>query len=691
MPPTFVNPNTQWSSSSWYILQDYMNRKYILAKTKDEFLKNQLKSNTMDLMYNVSYPATNSTNITNLSGSVYSYNDTFFTESGISFPSNTTFDVNKYNKLINLPTPLGYVEVKWGLSDNNLDSLESSSPKMAGDVTVNFTKLKGAIVDTPVFVFMSAAYNKVQATDPINIFRLYKIKNQTDFIAEIKNELTYGAQSASLGIYNGITPVLDTNNLTENCKSDKYKSPGCSISFLNNQTIIGKLRFTLYSSDLTTVLHYGYTTLQEMQSGIHFKDYLGNDTVSVCIYEGYISLPYNDSYTFLSSHDDGVLITLNGVNIINNNNYGTDTSNSYSMNAGTYTFKVKLTNTGGPGNINIQYKTNANTNFQDIPTAWFSVTYFVNMSDYLQNIYNIQSNNCSNNLNNSWCKQLTKLSTTDGSNIYKKYCISNSAYLTDLQSYNTCMDYYGDQTNDFTNTVKNYCTDNSRLFNNSCIPNLTTNPSYLTTPIWEGKKKYCDNTKFATDVNCQNTISNKDNISLFDKLLGDNCSADKLSTEPCKSAALISNSATDFIKLPYYTFQGIKKCITADGKLDVSTQFCKDTANDIYSKKGAFLMEPVMNYCKGTTTNNGVTSNNITNEFCTNYINNHKCATSGFTSEREWDIQSEPATCPFSINIDRYYSIFIFILIIVLSVVLIKLNFKINNIYNVQEHHNEGR
>lgn len=672
MPPTIVTPNTTWSSSSWYILQDYNNRNFILTSDKDDFLRGQLQSTTMGTTYNISYSASNSTGIAGLSGPKLSYNDSFFLNAGIEYPANTTFDVVKYNKLINLPTPLGYVEVIWGNADKNLARQEEHSPKVAGDVTVNISKLTNAVVDKPVFVFMVSSYNSNPATDPLHIFRVYKKKNKADFEAEIKNELNYAAQSSSLGIYNGITAVTSTPTLRATCNSDKYRSPGCSISFLQNKTIIGKLRFTLYNLDMTKVLHYGYATLQDMQSSNHFKDYLNVDQNAVCIYEGYISLPYTDTYTFASSHDDGVIINLNNVEIINNERYGNDTSNGYYMPTGTYTFKVKLTNTGGPGAVNVQYKTLANTTLTDIPTAWFSTTYFINMADYLQNIYNIQSKHCSNNLNNKWCQTMSKLNTTDSSDIYKKYCISNSKYLAD---YGTCKDYYTEGTNDFTTAVKGYCTDSSRLFiDTPCIPttSLPTVPQYLSAAIWEGRKTYCDSSKFSTDDKCKQTIAKTENISLFDKLLGDNCTADKLTTEPCKSASEISKHATDFTKLPYYTFQGINKCIK-DGKLDISSQFCKDTANDIYSKKGAYLMKPVMEYCGGTTTANGVTTNNITNSFCTDYMNAHKCTTSGFTGNRE-------ETCEQS-NMDRYYSIFIFILIMVVSIVLIKLNFKIDNIY----------
>lgn len=675
--PTIVTPNTTWASSSWYILQDYLNRKYILTGPKDDFLKGQLMAANMDRNYNTSFTAANSTGVAGISGPKLGYNDSFFTDANIKFTNTNTFDSVKYTQLINLQTPLGYVEVKWSNADKNLDRTEATSPKMNGDVTVNISKLTGAAINTPVFLFMTAGLT----TDPINMFRLYKKKNNADFDAEITNEQNYinpktGIAGALTNLYNGVS------NLVNKCNSDNYRSPGCSASILNNKTIVGKLRYTLYNgiTDYNTVLNYGYCTLQDMQSSNHFKDYLGNYVVGVCVYEGFISLPYTNTYTFQATHDDLILVTLNGTDIINGTQCcGPTVSNSYTMDAGTYTLKIKLTNTAGPGSMNIQYKTVVNPNFVDIPTSWFSVTYFVNMSDYLQNIYNIQNDFCSNNLNNPWCQNMAKISSNDSSSIYKKYCLTNSKYQTD---YNTCINYYTEGTNDLTDTVKTYCTDNSRLFNTSCISGVSANPSYLGVPIWEAKKKYCDNTKFTTDTNCQNTIKDINNISVFDKLLGDNCSSDKLTTEPCKTATTMATSATDFTKVPYFTFKNLKNCIKTDGTLDLNIQFCKDTANDIYSKKGAYLMEPVMNYCKGTTTTNGTTTNNITTDFCTNYINAHKCNTSAFTANREEEEETA----------NNYYNWILLILIIIVISVILKLNFKIDNIYKeYSEVENEGR
>ena len=77
--PTIVTPNTTWASSSWYILQDYLNRKYILTGPKDDFLKGQLMAANMDRNYNTSFTAANSTGVAGISGPKLGYNDSFFT------------------------------------------------------------------------------------------------------------------------------------------------------------------------------------------------------------------------------------------------------------------------------------------------------------------------------------------------------------------------------------------------------------------------------------------------------------------------------------------------------------------------------------------------------------------------------------------------------------------------------------
>lgn len=627
--PSFITYGTPYENSSSYILQDSNNFLISLTASTEQLLTNLLIEGNSQTVISIDN--------TQIGGIKQLVNSSLFTDNGIA-------DISRQfnlTKLLLLSSPSGYVPVRWGLSNQNLNKNEY--PTNYSDVTIIQTN--NTFVNSFVILFAVDQNNNLK-----NIYKMYKIKNKTNFNADrlIENNFLNN-------ISNKV--VCDINNFT---------NVDCSQAYLTNQLHTGKLNYTIYErlennitfADLSKPISNGYIDTKTLFNGGNslFPD-INNSTKNIIVIEGNLAMPYDSKYTFQFKHSVGIDMLYGTYKIYSNFNSSPNFTNATQVKMGTPSVKIKIKLIANNTNVNMamKYSTEQMPTFEDVNHSWFSTKYYINTSDGLNEIYSKQKSYCANNLNQPWCKDLTSVNKYMNDDLYDNYCITNKKYLSD---YNFCKSNYSESNNKFTKDVISYCTDTNRLFNSNCLNNGVVEPAYLATNIWDSRIKYCDVDKFKTDVNCQNTI--KSNTHLFDKLLADNCNPGDTNIS---CIAGLNAFTTNARSVPYYAQQMYNKCIKSDGKLDADNKLCIDTALDPNLPYSSMLIQPMIEYCKD--------NNNITNTNCEKLLSNQKCK-SGFTNNTMLSCEET--------NYD-YTHIIILLFVFIIAISIIKLNFKIDNIY----------
>lgn len=205
---------------------------------------------------------------------------------------------------------------------------------------------------------------------------------------------------------------------------------------------------------------------------------------------------------------------------------------------------------------------------------------------------------------NSTCKKYRNANETAFNNYAWTKCAGPDSNNTNSQdyrgmiNYNQCQKYYGDGNDFFRNKAKEYCTENSRLFNenNKCLKqgsNFVNTPAVVQTYIDEKRVQFCNTADGFTTTNCSNLIKAKPEY--FDSIASQKCT--DYTVEPCKT---FSNPLANYQKMPINSLKEINACIDANNKLINSTK-CITLASETTNAYSNNLLEPSLNYCRSGT------------------------------------------------------------------------------------------
>jgi hypothetical protein len=438
----FISLVTPFEKSSRYVLQDANNFVIGLNEKADQSITNILQevSNNINLTTNLNILTLDSVQV---GGIKQLGNSSIFSESGIQNIKRPIL----ISKLINLPSPPGYIPVKWGNSSKNLNL--DFVPVNYYDITIDVKQTgNNNLLGMPVIVFSVDANNGIN-----NIYKLYKIKSKDVYNSELTIAKNY---------YSGnVSQVI--------CNTNNFLNSECSNNYTKGKPYISKLKYRIAernpntnTENKSTLISYGILDARQLFASSQniFNDVNGLFK-GIAIIEGNISLPYANNYTFQCVHDCGVEININNNVILSNPNSGTDTSSSIKYNTDSLLFSIKIFNNSNNNNsITLKYKTDLTTDFDNVSEAWFSTAYYTNISDGLTEIYSRQREYCNNNLDQQWCKDLAKVNTNINNDLYDNYCINNKNYLVNSTKYDLCKNNYGETNNNiFTKDVISYCTD----------------------------------------------------------------------------------------------------------------------------------------------------------------------------------------------------------------------------------------
>ena len=620
---------TPWEQISDYVLAATDGTLYSLHPDKNAYIVSVLKDPNPN-NFTVNSPDQTGTGSC-LSISLPSATDSLFIISNITPINLTTSQYYGFINSMKTTTYPGFYNIQIGTVDSNLDitsqttgqptfklvnrdPLDMFQHKLFPGDSYNLmsTKIKN---DTPIY--LTAA-----STGKLYFFKLLRKKDKSTFMEE-----NYSSYKFFTGSSNTIgTTTSDINTILANmeanyqsgkidmtnlrkycCQGQNFKLQECNSAYIDNKQIIGKLYYITYNYTVN-ITNGGNITIPDTSKAIITNGYItpmvntqimfkanNVDNNGIAVIKGFITFPRTDVYSFKSSHDDGLVLTIGAITIFNNPNYGTDvTSVSQSFNAGSNVISINLINTAGPGSMNLQYKDSTMSDFADIPAEWFSAPYYYNLignyNSYLNTACgtstNWYSSTCYPLINNNpslignvadnvvnYCKiggagaiansaACTTLynSSTPNEKIMKSYCLENNRYMTD----DKCNDYImmnalkgAPATDPIKTSILNYCgqTPSSGSVSNWSTPKCQ---NYISN-IYENDQVFWDqyciaNGNLIADyqtckpnyINSSNQLISGRNTTDFEKKIFDNCNLNnKWQTDTtCKTLLSDSGNST---------------------------------------------------------------------------------------------------------------------------------------------------